>query len=67
MRCGLSSTMLEVLQHAQMRAEPTVYPSTGLADTITGMGMTLAVMVGRLTALPALRRAFPLTQLPSLR
>ncbi len=44
---GLPSTMLEVLQHAQVQAEPTVYPSTALADTITGMGMTLAVMVGR--------------------
>jgi len=59
--------MLEVLQHAQVQAEPTVYPSTGLADTITGMGMTLAVMVGRLTALLALRRASLPTQLPSQR
>ncbi len=59
--------MLEVLQHAQVQAEPTVCPSMVLADTITGMGMTLAVMVGRWTALLALRRASPPTQLPSQR
>ena len=67
MGCGLSSTLLEVLQHVQAQAEPTGCPSRALADTITGMGMTLAVMVGRLTALLALRRASPPTQLPSQR
>lgn len=52
----------EVLQHAQGQAEPTVCSSRALADTIMGMGMTLAVMAGRLIALLALRKASPPTQ-----
>ena len=55
------------LLSAQAHADHFQFQGRVLANSIMDMGMTLAAMAGRWTALRALREASPPTQLQSLR